>query len=1630
MKPPSAYISKTISLFIIFFSCIVLAGWMLHIPVLTTGFFNGVSMRFNPAFCFLLSGIIIYLMDVPVINRFRKTVIIVLSAIILLIGLLTYLQFAFGWDVGIDELLLKDNITEFHGRMGYIISFDFIVAGIIFLLLTGRRKTYFVIQLFLFIIFLNAALIIVNNYIGYSFFYNIYYLNHTAYLAPIFLFLLVIAVINNKQCADMKFPFSIKLLGFFITFIVLLSTILYAVFANNKKNIEADKWVEHSHDVIFETENLKTNIIDLQNKTRGFILTGNEDYKPDFDISKKNIDSSINKLLILTSDNVQQKTHLTNIDILFEKYISNREDLVNIRLQKGFKEAQKKLLAGEGLSMGNKIFSIIETFLQEENRLLTERKIANEVFITNTSKIILLFTALIFLLIITMLIVILNYQRIRKNKEKTIQQNLSLTNAVFESIRNGILVVDHKGKVIKVNNTFTEMWRIPEEIIRSIDDKTLLDFILDQLSEPDKFISKVTELYKHPAEESFDEICFKDGRVFERISKPIFDGDKPFGRIWSFLDITERNKAEEEKTYQLLHYKMLMHTSQDAIHILNKNGKLVEYNEAFVKHLGYTEEETSNLYVWDWDTQWNKEELLKMLSEATEEGMYFETTHKLKDGSDRNVHVTLHKFSERGDDLYYSSARDITQRKKAEAEREQFFKFFNISSDLMVIADPNGCFLKVNPAGLVLLGYTEEELLSKPFIDFVHPDDRQNTLDEMARQIRTGNSMNFENRYLCKDGTSKILSWRANYVAEEAITYATARDITVNKIAEERIRHQTSLLNQMGNLSKIGAWEINTETMQQNWSNETYNIHDVDMATYDPNVNSEISRFAEKDMPVIKKAVEDAIKFGKPYDLELEMITVKGNHKIIHAIAETEIENGKVKKVFGSVMDITERKLAEEEMKKSNRIHEFIGQTNELILLAKNEDEIYNGISRIAVETGNFVFSWIGIVDTKTKKIKPLAWAGKEDGYLNNINISTEDVPAGNGPTGKAYRQANYYYCNDIVNDPVMENWRDAAIKRGYFSSVAFPLKIDNKVVSVITIYAAKANFFTDEELQLLEGVTNNISYALNAISNRKKREETEIQLKKLTQAIEQSSASIVITNLKTEIEYVNPAFTELTGYSFAEVIGKNPRILKSGFTPESIYPELWQHLTNKMPWHGELCNKKKNGEIFWEQATISPIANEQGEITNYVAVKENITEKKKAESNQILTNKILQVLNSDINLHDLIASVLKLIQEETKFSAIGLRLKEGNDFPYFEQIGFKNSFLLTENQLIAKDKNKNVCLDKDGRPLLECTCGMVLSEKINHSNPLLTKAGSFYTNNSFPFLELPPDQDPRLHPRNNCIHHGYGSVAIIPIRANDVTIGTLQLNDKKINAFTEETINYFETICVNIGNMFLRKQLEHELQKSNTELRTLSNHLQTIREEERSDIAKEIHDELSQNLVAISINAAHLKNKINDPAVKSIIDEQIEIANNVVKTSKTLFNSLHPSMLDELGLEAAIKWYAKTKLKSSTIQLEFRTNINVGNENISKEINLGFFRIYQETLSNILRHANATKISVELHKTKEYLSMRINDNGSGFDIDMIDTLHHHGILGIRERALAMGGEFTINSVVGEGTTIQVKVKI
>ena len=172
---------------------------------------------------------------------------------------------------------------------------------------------------------------------------------------------------------------------------------------------------------------------------------------------------------------------------------------------------------------------------------------------------------------------------------------------------------------------------------------------------------------------------------------------------------------------------------------------------------------------------------------------------------------------------------------------------------------------------------------------------------------------------------------------------------------------------------------------------------------------------------------------------------------------------------------------------------------------------------------------------------------------------------------------------------------------------------------------------------------------------------EQELELQKLSRAIEASPTSVVITNIDGIMEYVNPKFAELTGYTSAEALGKNPRILKSDRTPPETYDDLWATLTAGKVWQGRFVNRKKNGELYWEEASISPVFDPTGKATHYVAVKEDITRNVIAEEKLQLSNKDLELYTSFLQ-HDLrndlqvlmthAEAALMMLEEDSRASA------------------------------------------------------------------------------------------------------------------------------------------------------------------------------------------------------------------------------------------------------------------------------------------------------------------------------------------------------------------------------------------
>jgi PAS domain S-box-containing protein len=224
------------------------------------------------------------------------------------------------------------------------------------------------------------------------------------------------------------------------------------------------------------------------------------------------------------------------------------------------------------------------------------------------------------------------------------------------------------------------------------------------------------------------------------------------------------------------------------------------------------------------------------------------------------------------------------------------------------------------------------------------------------------------------------------------------------------------------------------------------------------------------------------------------------------------------------------------------------------------------------------------------------------------------------------------------------------------------------------------------------------------------------------------------------------------------------------------------------------------------------------------------------------------------------------------------------------------------------------------------------------------------------------------------------------------------------------------------------QKEAENELRDTNRQLHSLSAHLQNIREEERIHIAREIHDELGQQLTGLKMDMSWLGKQLENsgPVINEKISGIIALLDETVRSVRRISSNLRPSILDDLGLIAALEWHSQEVEKRSEVKVDFVTDMQ--EPELPVAIATGIFRIYQEVLTNAIRHANAHQITSSLQLKDHRLVLEVKDDGQGMDETLIRNKKTLGLLGIKERTFLLGGKFDLQTAPGQGTMIQVSI--
>ncbi len=249
------------------------------------------------------------------------------------------------------------------------------------------------------------------------------------------------------------------------------------------------------------------------------------------------------------------------------------------------------------------------------------------------------------------------------------------------------------------------------------------------------------------------------------------------------------------------------------------------------------------------------------------------------------------------------------------------------------------------------------------------------------------------------------------------------------------------------------------------------------------------------------------------------------------------------------------------------------------------------------------------------------------------------------------------------------------------------------------------------------------------------------------------------------------------------------------------------------------------------------------------------------------------------------------------------------------------------------------------------------------------------------------------------------------------------------LNVFVEvdEKGNFVRTKTI-ARDITYRKKIEEELRKSKEALRKLSLYLQNLRENERKEISKEIHDELGQSLTALKLNLSWIKRRISDSIILEKIEDCISVINAIIRQVQNISNKLRPSLIDHLTLQDAVRWQVKEFVKNT--QINCKVDIANENLNVQKEISLIIFRIFQEALTNIARHANATEVYIKLHRVDGSLLLIVRDNGIGIEENKIKSPESFGLMAMKERAYSINATIDIRKAEGGGTEVILSVPI
>lgn len=647
--------------------------------------------------------------------------------------------------------------------------------------------------------------------------------------------------------------------------------------------------------------------------------------------------------------------------------------------------------------------------------------------------------------------------------------------------------------------------------------------------------------------------------------------------ILSFLEQKAALQHETGKSREALrsleiktaYLEQLIDHAPEAIVILDETFHVVRINGEFTNLYGYTIDEAIGRHISELVVPTGMENTSIEINQNIMDGrkVTLEATRRRKDGSLVDVSILGTPIVFDGNVVgIYGIYRDITDRKNAEsalkASEEKYRQFVESADDLIFRTDDNGRFTYVNGVVLRTTGLKEEELIGTSYLDHVAPSYRNAVAEFYTDQFRRRIANTYlEFPVLGADGAEIWIGQNARlFLRDGRITHlqAVARDITVRVQMEEQLRQSEEKFHSILNTIKDVIWSVSPRDERLSYLSPS--AADLLGRPVEELIEKpfRLRDFVHSDDLERTAAAEKTLLESGVSHAEFRVVTPDGRQSWVTAFLQLiRDDHGSPLRVDGILHDITERKNAESALAAREKYyHSLIDNSLDIVAVLNMDTTITYNSPSLDRMLGCGIGEMIG--KSAFERIHP------DDQETTRAALMAAMLEPGSThsiTTRIQHRDGTWRYC----------------LVKGMY-------------------------------------VTGNDPYVVVNATDMTDQKSAEIKIHQLSRAVEQSPVSVVITNTRGLISYVNPWFCELTGYTVEEVLGKNPSVLQSGKTPPLVYKELWDTIAAGRTWRGEFCNRKKNGEHYWESATISPLRESDGTLTSYIAVKEDITERKAAE--------------------------------------------------------------------------------------------------------------------------------------------------------------------------------------------------------------------------------------------------------------------------------------------------------------------------------------------------------------------------------------------------------------------------------